>query len=822
MKIMWASRSAARTSLRTSTRTASRRCFTDGRGGRGGGGRGGDGGRGSGAFEKFRQAMRKNKLPREASFAEKFLEPAARGELTKHHSGIPKLAARKHKSKTAIHDQFPGKEAQEVLQESDEYEEEEEAEGELEEEEETKEDAIVKYKTKGHLLSLPEGIDIEYDSDSDSTDDGWETIPGSFSLDDDPDSEFKEQLEKQYFGVDPNYDPDEEYDEIEASDIEDDPDITVDKDGVYTMRYNPEEEEGYGTDPEDSDYEYVTDSDEEDNTPMVRRRARGEKEEKDVDPLERVYWPNVLDFSSHPHDEVPAWIANQVRPLKEHGPGLDDFLEAAYLHPTKFAEVRRYNLPYESRREPMPDIPKTRKNPPYEWVKSYKKFLFVSGFPQHDDFEDPVHRNLLFAEFIANLLDVSPEQVYPANMTSAFVGWKDRYLETKAAEKIHETLETESAVFCPIIMSKYDGEDWGDFAKQSPETIVHLKRIPPRMTAAKLARDLFPANTELSSIYGTLDVDQILFTSPSSALVRFDSTEKVESAMASEAVKERLEEMGKYPIQYFVTKRELVSAGFTGPNKGSEVKKWGERLIVDGDVPSDAFFRSHAGCVLMRNIDDSVTEQDIADYLKPFCALLRDVKGSVEWVTCWQGNRTGRAFVGFDRLGEAEAFVKAVNGRVKGLGDSPVVVKAIKDKKISGAKPREARPERTEEELLQSLSSWEQYVDPKEIEELEQLGVNRMALDYAFRTLKFHNSTYGPMDGALRSETLVPEREAGEEFRETVREYIATLKECMVTPEDPGEMYKGMFMPGEEIDLSIFEHEKRRQTRIKKLLEGKG
>jgi hypothetical protein len=799
---------------------ASRRGLTDGRG------RGGrNGGRGSGAFEKFREAAARNKNnnnssnnsnkkpSREPGFAEKFLDPAARGELTKHHSGIPKLAARKPKSKAAIHDEFPGKEAQQVLADSFEYE-----------NDEDNEEGRVNVEDKQErekMASLPDGVEYDSDGDDDDDDGEWETVPGGFKLRADPDAEYKEIWEKHYFGVNQRHDPDEQYDDFEASDIEDDRDITVDEDGTYTVGYNPDED-GYGTDPEDSDYEYVSDSDDEGNTPTVKERE-GRRQAVDIDPLERVYYPSVLDFGGHPADDVPATIANQVRPLKEHGPGLDDFLEAMYLHPTKFAEIRRYNLPYESRREPMPDIPRMRKNPPFEWVKSHKKFIYVSGFPPFmegkGDFDNPVHRGE-FAAGIASLLEVSPAQVYPASMTSAFVGWKDRYVKPEVAEKVQKKLAMEIAFTTPIAMSKYDGEDWGEFTKESPETIVQLKNMPPRMTAARLARELFPADTDLSNMYGPLDIKQILITSPTSALVRLDSAETVEMAISSEAVQERLAEMGEYPIQYFLAKRDLVPAGFTGPNRGNAARRWGQRLIVDGDVPSDAFFRSHAGCVLMRNLDDNVTEKDIAEFLKPHSASLRDVKGSVEWVTCWHGKRTGRAFVGFDRLGEAEAFVKAMSGRVKGLGDSPVVTKVIKDKKIPGAKPREARPDRTEEELLKSLNNWEQYVDPKEIEELEQLGVNRLALDLAFRAMRFQNSTYGPMDGALRSETLVPEREAGEEYRETVREYIATIKECMGTPEDPGEIYKGFFMPGEAIDLSIFDNEKRRQARIHKRLQG--
>lgn len=48
------------------------------------------------------------------NFAKKFLEPAARGELHKHQSGIPKLAVRKHKGHS-LKDAFPGKESEEII-----------------------------------------------------------------------------------------------------------------------------------------------------------------------------------------------------------------------------------------------------------------------------------------------------------------------------------------------------------------------------------------------------------------------------------------------------------------------------------------------------------------------------------------------------------------------------------------------------------------------------------------------------------------------------------------------------------------------------------
>jgi hypothetical protein len=354
-------------------------------------------------------------------------------------------------------------------------------------------------------------------------------------------------------------------------------------------------------------------------------------------------------------------------------------------------------------------------------------------------------------------------------MTSAFVGFKDRYVTPDVAEKINEKIYSEISTTIPIAISAYDGEDFGEFTKEAPECIVKLENLPPRMNPARLAHELFTPDSDLRIVYGQLDVKNILMTSPTSALVRLDSAHHAESAITSEAVEVRLDEMGSYPLDIFHVKRELVPDGFTGPNKAHQLKRLGTRLIVEGDVPSDAFFRSHAGCIHLRNIDDTVTNKDIADLLQPYCTRLRDVTGSVEWVTNILGVRTGTAFVGFDRLGEAEAFVKAVSGRIKGLGSSPVVARTVKDKRIPGAKPREARPERREEELLDDLNNWEKHVDPKELEELEALGVNKKALDLAFRALRFQNSTYGAMDTALRSETLVPEREAGQEYRDTVR-----------------------------------------------------
>jgi hypothetical protein len=62
-------------------------------------------------------------------------------------------------------------------------------------------------------------------------------------------------------------------------------------------------------------------------------------------------------------------------------------------------------------------------------------------------------------------------------MTSAFVGWKDRYVKPQVAEKVQKKLAMEIALTSPIAMSKYDGEDWGDFTTETPKTITQLKNI---------------------------------------------------------------------------------------------------------------------------------------------------------------------------------------------------------------------------------------------------------------------------------------------------------------------------------------------------------
>jgi hypothetical protein len=67
-----------------------------------------------------------------------------------------------------------------------------------------------------------------------------------------------------------------------------------------------------------------------------------------------------------------------------------------------------------------------------------------------------------------------------------------------------------------------------------------LKNIPPRNTSVSLARDLFPAGSELKEIYGKgVSPRSILFLKSSEALVRFNSKQHADEVLISGLVDRR-------------------------------------------------------------------------------------------------------------------------------------------------------------------------------------------------------------------------------------------------------------------------------------------
>jgi hypothetical protein len=762
-----------------------RRWFSDserggGRGGRGGGGGGrgrrssGRGGRGDGSFNRFRE-LRHGKKP---NFAKTVLEPAARGELQKNHqSGIPKLAARKGKSHK-VHDEA------------------------LVEPHETRPEEMVDATT------FPGEEEVEAGLVG-----GDVTVQGSFSEGGGVRVTYQSGAQPVLAAEeDTFYDSEDEFDGLQEDemihDLSDHPDIVPNEDGTHTLFFDPDEYFGTG-----------------DGQGGGRRGGDNEGKAEFRDPEAAYFLRRFWDNPNLETERIPKELYNRVLPLADHGPDFDDFLEASLEHPARYAMVTRYNHHPEYEREPKPDAPKSRLQPSEEFVTSHKRFLFVTGLPRYvtdgevGDFDNPVHRYEV-VKMVSDIFVVDPEHVSPANMTSAFIGYTDKQKFYDAQRNGPSKRSFEN----PVQISKYSGSEYDDFVKDS-NAVVEFSNLPPGMSAARLSHALFPADTELGSVYGPVASDQILLTSATTALIRFESAEKADSAVSSGMLSEHLKKLGTSRIQYFKARRVLVHAGFGGPNKCREFKKRGNRLVVDGDAPSPEFYRSHAGVIHLRHLDPSATKQELAEIFQPFSMDRRDVSGSVEFVTCAEGLRTDRAFVGFDALGEAENAVKACSGLFQ-IGNSKAIVRLVRDKhqyrleRNSRKEPQESRPMRDQEEILNSLNNWEQFVDPDEIEELEKHGVRKDALDDIFRTMRFHNKTYGPLDQALTRERLTPGRAAGDDYRETVREYIDTLKECIATPEQPGLIYESLFFPNEELDMSIFDMEKERQAKLREKRTG--
>jgi len=513
---------------------------------------------------------------------------------------------------------------------------------------------------------------------------------------------------------------------------------------------------------------------------------------------------------------------DKVKPLVLKGPSMHDFIQSMAEHPTKYGQLRYVSPHPESTREPVPDLPNNRRNPPLEFVDGHVRFAYVWGLPpllsvdeQPGDLDNPIH-SLEVQKAAAALFDVPPESVYPASISSAFVGFSTRTDQRFAMEvgPIQKVLES------PIQISRYTPSE-GDkksFDESEMDRVVILENLPSDLTPSVLASTLFPSGTDAGDlVYGGLSPDDFVVLSPHTAVLRFQSAEHAENAVKSTIVEQRLKDFGKHRIRYSRARRELVYTGrHTGPGARELERKLGPKLIVDGDMPTKNFYLSHASTVHLRNLDPTVTKQEISEFFQPYCATLRDVSGSVEFVTCHKGLPTGKAYVGFDEHREAEAAMQNAresNGRIHGLGHNKVIMKWIKD---SRRIKRDHRSARDEAELLDSLDNWEQYVDPKDLEELFEHGISKEALEEQLRAIRYHNPTFSTMDQAIRSEAMNPETDSGGMFRELVQTYIETLKECISTPDDPGPIYESLFLPDEELDTEIFDDEVDRQEELRK------
>lgn len=566
---------------------------------------------------------------------------------------------------------------------------------------------------------------------------------------------------------------------------------------------------------------YAVDEDKGDgkeDTKQSQDRPRGRDNDFNQDVEFIMDTMRIKDFDTPPNPET----YDVIKPLGLQGPTVQDFVRSMMQHPTKFGQLR-YNSPHpESRREPVPDCPPRRRNPPTEFVEASARFLYVWGLPSlivnngPGNLDNPVHA-MEIQKLVATLFDIQPEGVFPSTLSSAFVGFSSA-ADQRFALAVGPKLPL---IQSPVVITKYIPKE-GDkksFGDDDMKSVVLVENLPDGHSPASLAATLFPSDLEVGLVFGDLKPDDIVMLTPHSAVLRYDSAEKAENAISSTLVEQRLQEFGQHPIRFSKARRELVYTGEQAGPLGTESRRTlGTQLIVDGDMPKKDFFLSHATALYLRNLDPSITKQDVSDFFQSCCALPRDIEGSVEFVTCHRGLPTGKAYVGFDKYEEAEAAMSlcGTSGRLVGLGLNKVIMKRVREAtKVS----RQKRSTRKEEDLLDSLDNWEQFVDPEDLEELHKLGISKEALDEALRAIRYHNPTFASMDQAMRTETINPEMETGGMYREMVQTYVSTLKECMSTPDDPGAIYESLFLPDEEIDTEIFEDEPVRQEMLKQRRE---
>ena len=750
------------------------------------GGRGGrGGGRGRGGREPPRQEGSAGRGAPKPSFSDRFLAPAERGELKNHQSTMPRHIGRKAKGHgiRRADDSFPndGEEELEVLR--------------LDDEEDVEKVAPIR-KTGSIANNSP--IEDLPPHERRMIDEFMHDYRVLISTD---------EVEKYYWN-ERDYDFEEETKkaQIFAKLVEQ---ATPDEDGNLVLTVDNETFELFESATEEA--------------PVVEKKEQQQQQQQGQfmspadDPVFQ-FVPEMMQIKGL--NKPPPEDYDRVLPLKLSGPTIYDFVESMMNHPSKYGELR-WEAPNEERdRQPFAKIPPGRRNPPLEFLKAHKRFLYVWGLPscladgQPIDLENPLH----YAEIqmlVGACFDVSTEQVSVASSSSAFIGFKD-INDQKFALAVGPMMKD---IQSPVIISKYQPNADFQLANDHADALVLLENLPLGLTPTLLAVSIFPPDSEVGEIYGPLSSDRIVMLSPSSAVVAMASSELADNAITSSLVKERMFELGQHHIRFAKARRELVYTGtHGGPDGTDRLRKLGPRLIVDGDMPTKGFFTSHASAIFLRELDPSLTKGDIAAFFQPFCSVTRDVEGSTEFVTCREGLPTGRAFVGFDELGEAEAALEALRqdgGHISGLGSGLVMADLVQEPR----QPNKKRPTRSEDELLDSLNNWQQHVDPADLQELLDHNISIEALDETFRAIRYHNSTFASMYQAMRSETLNPEKDSGGMFKDLVQTYIATLKECLSTPENPGAIYESLHFPDEPFSVEIFDEEPARQDELRKRRE---
>ena len=543
------------------------------------------------------------------------------------------------------------------------------------------------------------------------------------------------------------------------------------------------------------------------------------------------------DFERASNIQFPRAVASTPAPLNARtvgdlgGSDFADFMDAVADHPTKFATVSRENLHPESRRAALPMISKNRTDPPQEFLTKYGSrhggFLLVENLPhpvvegdggdELGEFEDVMARQGL-CEAVAKIMGVSTLDVSPASMTSAFICFPDH----SAAEQCARDSKKSRLTMAPLTLSSVEGDSVSEakafFDGANVDSMVTLGNIVPGTTAASIARNLFPENLDIvRDLKIAITPEDVRFTSPKTAFIRLPSPDATQSLVQSAEIIHHLSQMGRHHVKVYPAKRSKISDGYQGPVRGAPQFKHGPKLEVLGDAPSKDFFLSHSAVLHLRNLSPQVSKKDLTDFFQPFSLDYRDVNGSIELGTDIDGFPSGRAFVGFDLPGEAESVLeKFASGRAE-IGKSTVTMRLVKEHILKRGRKADRPVPRTEEELLDELHNWEKHVDTDDIKELESLGISKDVLEDIFLTVRYKNRSLGATDQARAGDRLRPEYRQGDHYRRFVKLYLKILKEVTATPENPGLLYESLFLPGQEVDLSIFESEKERIEGIRKL-----
>eukprot|EP00591_Stephanopyxis_turris_P002183 CAMPEP_0195530226 /NCGR_PEP_ID=MMETSP0794_2-20130614/33056_1 /TAXON_ID=515487 /ORGANISM="Stephanopyxis turris, Strain CCMP 815" /LENGTH=436 /DNA_ID=CAMNT_0040661695 /DNA_START=135 /DNA_END=1445 /DNA_ORIENTATION=+ len=426
---------------------------------------------------------------------------------------------------------------------------------------------------------------------------------------------------------------------------------------------------------------------------------------------------------------------------------------------------------------------------------------------------------------MAELFRVDEFDVSPASLTSAYIGFPSK----KHAKIALRMLQGKEVPTTPIELSSYDlstiptkdttdldTTDLDTFLQDtiaSDSAILQMRNLTLPSTTnyspTLLARTLFPADD--TPTHSSVSADDIFIT-PNTTLIRFPNAAIVEQLLACPDLNTILNQQLQGPLPpgklaVFAAEREQVFHQFTGPNNFSVLTKPGNNLIVDGDLPPKSFFLSHHSVAYLTNLPSSITPTQLTRFFQPYCVEYRDVVGSVHMCTTTDDRFTGSAYIGFDRPGERhKAFLGfSKHNKKRQLGEW-VTMHPVKEKPLlKGRRKIDARPERSEEELLDDLQNWERFVDPSDLRYLEDHGVEKTILDDVFLKIRYQNRSFGALDQAIRTERLEDSVDQGGQYKKFVTMYVQTLKECMTTPNNPGLLTEAMFEQGEEVDLTLFD-----------------